>query len=90
VSWRLIASGPSAARDTASVLSATQAKANSTRTAHFNGADVATPVYQRRELAKDQSIAGPAIIEERETTIIILPGWRATVHATGCIMASKE
>ena len=32
---------------------------------------------------------GPAIIEERETTIIILPGWRAKVHATGCIMATK-
>ena len=47
------------------------------------------PVYQRRELAQDQVIKGPAIIEERETTIIILPGWTATVHATGSIMATK-
>ena len=30
-----------------------------------------------------------AIIEERETTIIILPSWHAKVDATGCIMASK-
>ena len=49
-----------------------------------------TPVYRRRELAGDQVISGPAIIEERETTIIILPGWQAKVHVTGCIMASKE
>jgi N-methylhydantoinase A len=35
-------------------------------------------------------VAGPAIIEERETTIIILPGWQARVDRTGCIMASKE
>src|SRR4029077_18848583 len=89
VSWRLIASGPSAARDTASTLAAAPAKAKTTRKAHFDGADTDTPVYQRRELAKDQIIAGPAIIEERETTIIILPGWTATVHATGSIMATK-
>jgi len=40
--------------------------------------------------SRDQVISGPAIVEERETTIIILPGWQAKVHATGCIMASKE
>jgi N-methylhydantoinase A len=90
VSWRLIGTGPSATRDTVSELSAAPAKAKSRRKARFNGTDIDTPVYQRRELARDQSISGPAIIEERETTIIILPGWRASVHATGCIMASKE
>jgi N-methylhydantoinase A len=90
VSWRLIASGPSVARDAASTLSATVANPKSTRKAHFGGADVDTPVYQRRELARDQAIKGPAIIEERETTIIILPGWTAKVHATGSIMASRE
>ena len=90
MSWRLIATGPSAARDTVSELGAAPAKPKTTRKARFDGADVDTPVYQRRELARDQSINGPAIIEERETTIIILPGWRAKVHATGCIMASRE
>jgi N-methylhydantoinase A len=73
-----------------SELSARPARAKTRRKARFNGGDIDTPVYQRRELARDQSISGPAIIEERETTIIILPGWRASVHATGCIMASKE
>jgi N-methylhydantoinase A len=89
VSWRLIASGPSTSRDSAPTLGTTPAKPKATRRAHFNGADVDTPVYERRALAKGQSIAGPAIIEERETTIIILPSWHAKVDATGCIMASK-
>jgi N-methylhydantoinase A len=90
VSWRLIATGPSASRDSAAMLASSPVKANATRKAHFNGAEVDTPVYQRRELARDQAIEGPAIIEERETTIVILPGWTAKVHASGSIMASRE
>ncbi len=89
VSWRLIAAGPAVTRDSTPEFGAAPAKPKATRKARFNGGDMETPVYQRRELARDQSIGGPAIIEERETTIIILPGWRATVHATGCIMATK-
>ena len=90
VSWRVIASGPSASRDSAPNLGAVPATAKATRRAHFNGADVDTPVYERRVLAQGQTIAGPAIIEERETTIIILRGWHAKVDATGCIMASRR
>lgn len=90
VSWRLVATGPSASRHSTPELAAAPAKPKATRKARFNGSDVDTPVYDRRALARDQVIDGPVIIEERETTIIILPGWRAKVHATGCIMASKE
>ena len=90
VSWRLVATGPVASRDSKLELKASTAKPRVTRSARFNGSDVDTPVFARQDLARGQHIDGPAIIEERETTIIILPGWRATVDATGCIMASKE
>jgi N-methylhydantoinase A len=90
VSWRLIATGPTSSRDSTPELSAAPGKAKVTRKARFGSKDVDTPVYQRRELAQGQSMTGPAIIEERETTIVILPGWTAKVDATGCIMASKE
>ena len=40
-------------------------------------------------LAAGQSVKGPAIIEERETTIVILPGWTATVDQIGCIFATQ-
>jgi N-methylhydantoinase A len=90
VSWRLVATGPVAARDSAPELNSSPGEPRSKRIARFNGKDVQAPVYARRDLARDQIVNGPAIIEERETTIIILPGWRAKVDRTGCIMASKE
>jgi len=52
--------------------------------------DQQVPVYDRSALATGQSMAGPAIIEERETTIVIPPGWSATVDAFGCVVASLE
>ena len=90
VSWRLIATGAAPSRDSAPELGASAARPHAARKARFDGDDVDTPVYSRRTLAKGQTIAGPAIIEERETTIVILPGWRAKVDPTGCIMASRE
>jgi N-methylhydantoinase A len=90
VSWRLVATGPVAARDSTPDLNSSLGEPRSKRIARFNGKDVQAPVYARRDLARDQIVNGPAIIEERETTIIILPGWRAKVDRTGCIMASKE
>jgi N-methylhydantoinase A len=90
VSWRLVATGPVAARDSTPELNSSMGEPRSKRIARFNGTDVEAPVYARRDLACDQIVNGPAIIEERETTIIILPGWRAKVDRTGCIMASKE
>jgi N-methylhydantoinase A len=90
VSWRLVATGPVASRDSKVALQSAHAKPHTKRNARFGASDIETPVYARKDLAKGQTVDGPAIIEERETTIIILPGWRARVDATGCIMASKE
>ena len=46
------------------------------------------PVVQRSALAAGQTIDGPAIIEERETTIVIPPHWTATVDSFGCVIAT--
>ena len=48
-----------------------------------------TPVYDRKSLAAGQTIVGPAIIEERETTTVIPPDWSATIDEVGCIIAGK-
>jgi N-methylhydantoinase A len=90
VSWRIVASGPATSRDSVPVLPASPGKPRRRRRARFGGTNVDAPVYARSDLAFGQAVAGPAIIEERETTIIILPGWNAKVDRTGCIMASKE
>jgi N-methylhydantoinase A len=46
-----------------------------------------TPVYRREQLGVGQRIAGPAIVEERETTVVIRPEWTAELAADGTLIA---
>ncbi len=48
------------------------------------------PIYRRSALPAGFTLAGPAIIEERETTIVILPNWHASIDPIGCVIARKE
>ena len=41
------------------------------------------PVYRRGDLAPDQAIGGPAIVEQLDTTVIAFPGDRARVDPWG-------
>ena len=49
----------------------------------FEGQWYRTPVYRRESLAVDMSLAGPAIVEQLDTTIVVYPGDRATVDPWG-------
>ena len=60
------------------------------RPVHLWQDDQQVPVYDRAALAVGQSFPGPAIIEERETTIVIPPGWSASVDRFGCVVATLE
>ena len=56
----------------------------------FLGSGVLTAdVYDRETLGMEQTLQGPCIIEERETTILILPNWRATVASDGAVIAER-
>jgi len=90
VSWRITAFGPSVARTSRIELPMQLGKPKARRDARFDGEAVPVDVYDRAALALGQEIMGPAIIEERETTIVILPGWRARVDASGCIRAERR
>jgi N-methylhydantoinase A len=59
------------------------------RKVHAWSDGLSVPVYDRHALAAGQSVAGPAIIEERETTTVIPPDWTATVDKIGCIFARR-
>lgn len=48
---------------------------------------VDTPVYRRSTLAPGARFAGPALVEERETTAVIRPGWDVTVLPDGALVA---
>ncbi|MEM9041961.1 MAG: hydantoinase/oxoprolinase family protein [Actinomycetota bacterium] len=49
-----------------------------------------TPVYKRADLAAGASFPGPAIVEERETTAVIRPGWSVEIAPDGSIIATRS
>jgi N-methylhydantoinase A len=46
----------------------------------------ATPIYDGARLGAGDGIEGPAVIEEETTTIVVEPGWSATLHETGAYL----
>ena len=47
-------------------------------------------VYDRYSLASDDQLTGPAIIEEKESTVVLLGPCRAQVDADGSIVVERE
>lgn len=47
-------------------------------------------VYDRRALANGQSIDGPAIIEQDDSTTLILPNWQVTADQTGNLIIERK
>jgi N-methylhydantoinase A/oxoprolinase/acetone carboxylase beta subunit len=47
---------------------------------------VETPVHRRDRLRVQDEIVGPAIVEQTDTTLVIYPGQRATVHESGSLV----
>ena len=54
------------------------------RSAWFDGAFVDTPVYDGEQIGAGDRIEGPAIVEERFTTIVLYPGHTAELDELGC------
>ena len=90
VSWRLTARGPLVPFHVALALPSTPGKPKNSRKVHLWSDNQMGPVYDRLTLAEGQKIDGPVIIEERETTIVVLPGWTAQVDSFGCIVATLK
>jgi N-methylhydantoinase A len=87
VSWRLTAKG----RDiTMAPQPADTAVEMAPGRRHIGLWDRDVPIYRRNALPAGFTLAGPAIIEERETTIVILPDWHASIDPIGCVVARKE
>jgi N-methylhydantoinase A len=90
VTWRVTARGPIIPFHRATLLPDRPGRPRTSRMVHAWSEAEEVPVYDRKSLAAGQTIDGPAIIEERETTTALPPGWSATVDAVGCIQARKE
>jgi N-methylhydantoinase A len=84
VNWRVVASGPPPSVDVRLPLSPARGAARKgARRAYFPeaGGFVAVPVVDRYALAPGETLQGPAIVEERESTLVVGPRGRARVDA---------
>ena len=70
-------------REYAPVATGVDAALRSRRPAFFDGRFADTPVYDGDELGCGHEIEGPAIVEERFTTIVIHPGQRSRIDSAG-------
>ena len=91
VTWRLAVTADTEAVEPHLVAAGTGAEPKGRRPVVFGRDRVAldTPVYSRAALAAGSRFDGPAIIEERETTAVVRPGWSVEVAADGTIIATR-
>lgn len=90
VSWRLSALGPETAFAGAAPLATQPGAPRSHRPVPLWADSGEVPIFDRARLAVGQALDGPAIVEERETTIVLPPGWTATVNDLGCIVSRRD
>ncbi|MCX6049246.1 MAG: hydantoinase/oxoprolinase family protein [Chloroflexi bacterium] len=83
LNWRVVSAGPrpDLRLQMTAATSNTQTAHKGERPAYFPEADgfVNTPIYDRYQLAPGTTFTGPAIVEERESTVIIGPGGRCQI-----------
>jgi N-methylhydantoinase A len=59
------------------------------RDVYFGGRFRRTPIYDGPQLRAGQKVAGPAVIEERFTTIVVPPGWTVKLDKLGTYVGTK-
>ena len=64
----------------------TRAKAGDIRRVFNQGKYLDVPVYLRREMGRGQKVTGPAILEQLDSTVWILPDWKAEIDRIGNIL----
>ena len=69
---------------------ASMAVVDSSHEAYFNGEFVKTPLYDRNLLKPNNRITGPAIITQKDSTTLVLPGFVASVDKHMNLLISKE
>ncbi|MEA3185993.1 MAG: N-methylhydantoinase [Ilumatobacteraceae bacterium] len=92
VTWRLSAYANADTVEPQTELSDVAGQPRAVRSVRFErtAAAVDTPVYRRIDLGRGQRLVGPAIVEERETTAVIRPGWVVDVADDGSLVAERS
>ena len=96
VNWRVVVSGPALAieekklnvgRETPKT---DQPYGSRRGIFHPDETQTVTPVYRREMLSHSFHATGPAIIEEAESTTVVLPGWSVRAAETGCLLLTQN
>lgn len=90
VTWRVTAHGGDTGRTAKANVGTEHTAPKAIRNVYLGGEAADVPVYDRSALGRGQTIPGPVIVEERETTAFILPGWTLGVHEDGSLIAERE
>ncbi len=90
VGWRVTAHGGDTGRSAGIEFAEKPARPKSVRPVYVGNDSLDIPVYDRSALIPGQEIDGPVIVEERETTVFVLPGWNMTVHPDGSLIATRS
>jgi N-methylhydantoinase A len=93
INWRVVSSGPRPELELAAVaLEESSRPPRGARRAYFPtlGGYVETPVYDRYALRPGTRFDGPAIVEERESTLVVGPGQRIEVTAELALTVTPE
>jgi N-methylhydantoinase A len=89
VTWRISAFAP-ASQVATGAASGGEVRVKRERRVRFDrhaGAQT-VPVYERRDLPVGAVIEGPCIVEQRDTTAVLRPGWNAEVASDGSLIAT--
>jgi N-methylhydantoinase A len=89
VNLRLIATVPRDRPDLYEKRSRQEATAGRRR-ANFDGEWQEVNVYQRADLGAGSKLQGPAVVEFAESTLVIRPGWQATVDEVGTLNLERQ
>lgn len=60
------------------------------REASFDGEWVEVPVLDREKMGRGSQVTGPAIVEFRESTCVVRPGWSGKVDAIGTLVLEES
>jgi N-methylhydantoinase A len=60
------------------------------REANFDGEWLRVAVLDRERMGEGSEVAGPAIVEFKESTCVVRPGWRGTVDGVGTLVLERE
>ena len=88
ISWRVLTRGPDPdLRLVAAVGGDVSGDARKgTRDVYFDDRYIETPIYDRYRMGPGSTIAGPAIVEERESTSVVGAGATARVAEDGSLI----